>query len=59
VRDIYKHFRKIVHAAADEGYVTTNPCKRIQLPKADGAEQRFLTEAEVESLVAAMDERYQ
>ena len=35
-----------------------NPCRRIQLPKVQRNEQRFLTEQEVEDLVAAMDRRY-
>jgi integrase len=59
VRDVYKHFRKIVRAALADGYMTANPCTKIRLPKVAREEQRFLTEKEVEALVAAMDESYE
>ncbi len=58
VRDIYKHFRKIMSAAMIEGFVRSNPCKRIQLPKVARNERRFLSEHKVEALADAIDDRY-
>jgi integrase len=58
VRDVYKHFRKIITAAVADGYLRPDPCRRIQLPRVERIEQRFLTEQEVEKVATVMDRRY-
>jgi len=47
--------------AIDEGHATTNPCKRVRLPKqapVDAVKPRFMTRGEVADLVSATPEHY-
>lgn len=46
--------------AVDEGHMTTNPCRRVRLPRAQvGGEPRFLTHAQFAALHHETPEHYQ
>lgn len=51
----------VMALAIDEGHATTNPCKRVRLPKqapVDAVKPRFLTHEEAGMLIAATSEHY-
>ena len=49
---------KIMRSAVQAGLLASSPCDGVKSPRIERTEMRFLTTAEVDTLAAAMDERY-
>jgi integrase len=49
---------KTLRAAVDDGRLGRNPAERLDLPRVEREETRFLTPAQVDDLAATIDERY-
>jgi integrase len=55
VRQVYKLFSQILELAVRNQNLAANPAKNVPLPRILHTEPRFLTEADVERLAAAVD----
>ncbi|CAN5684896.1 hypothetical protein BH20ACT21_BH20ACT21_10180 [soil metagenome] len=58
IRGYYDLFAAIMKLAVERGLLAKSPCRGIELPPVIRQEQRYLTEGEVEWIVAAIDGRY-
>jgi integrase len=50
--------RKTLAAAVDDGRLPRNPAERLDLPRVERQEMRFLQPSEIDDLAGAMDRRY-
>ena len=50
--------RKTLAGAVDAGLIRSNPCDRVDLPRTERREMRFLTPEQVTALAASIDPRY-
>jgi integrase len=58
VREYYSLLAQIMKAAARRKLIDETPCFGIELPRIDSAERRYLTPAQVHTLVAAIPEEH-
>jgi integrase len=58
VRKAAQLFSADLEAACNDGLIPRNPARRVDLPKIEKVEMRFLTPDEVRSLAGAIDPRY-
>jgi integrase len=58
VHKAHQILSKMLRAAVDSGYLQSNPCERVQLPRIERREMRFLTPTEVSKLTDSIDGRY-
>ncbi|MGH2773091.1 MAG: tyrosine-type recombinase/integrase, partial [Actinomycetota bacterium] len=58
VHKAYQILGKIMSAAVDAEIISKSPCRKVQLPKVDAQEMRFLAPDEVWGLAEAIDPRY-
>ena len=58
VRQCYLLVRGVFLSAVESDLIARSPCRGIHLPKADQTEMRFLDQAEVSSLIDAVDPHY-
>lgn len=58
VHKIYQVLSKALRGAVDAGLIAQSPCRRIDLPRIERDEMRFLTPIEIAQLADAIDPRY-
>jgi integrase len=58
VRNAYRALSPILALAVTDGYIRSNPCNGVKLPKAAREEMVFLTESEVAALATAITSPY-
>lgn len=60
IKNVVQHLSSCMSAAAEEGHITRNPCRRLRLPaeSEEAHETRFLTHEEFGRLVDATPEHY-
>jgi integrase len=59
VREAYRILGGIMREAVEDRLIVESPCRRVGLPRVESYERRFLTAEQVETLMIAMDARYQ
>jgi integrase len=58
VQKAYQTLSKVLRGAVDAGLLAQTPCRRIELPRIEREETRFLAPAEIAQLADAIDARY-
>jgi integrase len=58
VHKAYQTLSKVLRGAVDAGLLAQTPCRRIELPRIEHEEMRFLAPAEIAQLADAIDARY-
>ncbi len=58
VHKAYQTLSKVLRAAVDAGLLAQTPCRRIELPRIEREEMRFLAPVEIAQLAGAIDPRY-
>jgi integrase len=58
VHKAYQTLSKALRGAVDTGLLAQTPCRRIELPRIEREEMRFLAPAEIAQLADAIDSRY-
>jgi integrase len=58
VHKAYQTLSKVLRGAADAGLLAQTPCRRIELPRIEREEMRFLAPVEIAQLADAIDPRY-
>jgi integrase len=58
VHKAYQTLSKVLRGAVDAGLLAQTPCRRIELPRIEREEMRFLAPIEVARLAGAIDPRY-
>ena len=58
VRKAYGVLTRVFDEAVDAGYLFRSPCRNVRLPVSEKVEKRFLSLAEVRSLLDTIDSRY-
>ncbi len=58
IKECYRILRGVMDDAADARLIVESPCRNVTLPRVPKMEQRYLTAAQVEQLVAATDPQF-
>jgi integrase len=58
VHKAYQTLSKVLRSAVDAGLLAQSPCRRIELPRIEREEMRFLAPVEIAQLADAIDARY-
>ena len=58
IKECYRILRGVMNEAADARLIVESPCRKVTLPRVPKTEQRYLTAAQVEQLVAATDPQF-